>query len=114
MSKLLSLIDRVRLWHLRRKLREGVVVSNFIAKDVRRDILIVSVAKLGDGLILARVRTTNVLYASMNLAAVPDFGQPEELQVRSMWNWSGATWGGLPNGRTIAETSSGVDRKSDG
>lgn len=111
--KLLSIIDRLRLWHFRRKLREGVIISRFIAKDVRRDILIVSVAKLSDGIITARTRTTNVLYVARNLAAEQEFGQPEELQVRSMWKWSGAPWGGLPSGGSIAETSFVVDRQSD-
>lgn len=76
-------------------------MSRFIARDIRRDILIVSVARLDEGLIVARVRTTNVLYVSRGLMAEPAFEPPRELQLATMWEWTGQRWGGLPDGKSI-------------
>lgn len=67
-----------------------------VARDVRRDILIVSAAKLDEGIITGRVRTTNVLYLSRGLVPQPEFEPPRELLIKEMWNWTGKSWGGLP------------------
>jgi len=40
---------------------------------VRRDIQIVSAARIDEGFITVRVRTSNVLYVSKGLSAKPDF-----------------------------------------
>lgn len=94
---------RLRNWWRRRTLREGRVVSRFIARDVRRDILVVSAAKIDEGLITGRVRTTNVLYLSKGLVPRSEFGPPEELRLDELWHWSGKTWGGLPDGTSIVD-----------
>jgi len=54
-------------------MKEGVTLSKFVAPDVRRDIEVVSAARLHEGFITARVRTTNLLYVARKLAAQPDF-----------------------------------------
>ncbi len=93
----------IRLWWRRRKFREGRILSQFIACDVRRDILIVSAARLEEGIITGRERTTNVLYVAKGLGPQPVFGPPREIQIKEMWNWTGNTWGGLPDGTSIAD-----------
>ena len=83
--------------------REGEVLSRFIACDVRRDILVISAARIDDGIITGRVRTTNVLYVSKGLVPQPEFEPPRELRIDEMWHWTGKNWGGLPDGTSIAE-----------
>jgi hypothetical protein len=64
----MSVLKAIQRWSHRRRFREGRTLSRFIARDVRREILIVSAARLEEGIITGRVRTTNVLYVSN-----PDF-----------------------------------------
>lgn len=92
-----------RRWWRRRRFREGRVLSRFVAKDVRRDIVVVSAVRIDDGIIVGRVRTTNVLYVARGLAPQPDFEPERELHIDDMWRWSGQSWGGLPDGTSIAD-----------
>jgi len=97
------MFQSVQRWFRRRKYREGRTISHFIACDVRRDILIVSVARIDEGIITGRVRTTNVLYLSRGLVPEPAFEAPKELSIDNMWDWSGQSWGGLPDGTSIVD-----------
>lgn len=105
-----SLFEQWKRWSRRRTFREGAVVSRFIAHDVRRDVEVVSVAKLDEGIIVARTRTINVLYASKGLVPPAEFGPAVELRIDNLWDWSGAAWGGLPDGTSIASNA----RRRDG
>jgi hypothetical protein len=98
-----SILKVIQRWSNRRKFREGRTLSRFIARDVRREILIVSAAQLEEGFITGRVRTTNVLYVSKGLAPQPEFELPRELQIKEMWNWTGKSWGGLRDGTSIVD-----------
>jgi hypothetical protein len=89
-------------WLCRRWYREGRTLSRFIACDVRREILIVSAAKVEEGIVTGRVRTTNLLYVSGGLVPEPEFGPPRELRIKEMWHWTGQPWGGLPDGTSFA------------
>lgn len=96
---------QLQLWSRRRQFREGTTVSQFIARDVRRDIRIVSAARLDEGIITAMVRTTNLLYVARGLAQQPDFGPPAEIHIETMWDWTGQSWGGLADGTSIVDGS---------
>ena len=93
-----SIRDRVRRW----RYREGRTLSRFIAKDIRREILIVSAAKVEEGIITGRVRTTNLLYVARGLVLEPEFEPARELRIDEMWHWTGKSWGGLPDGTSLA------------
>jgi hypothetical protein len=93
-----SIRDRVRRW----RYRDGRTLSQFIADDVRRDIQIVSAARIEEGVLIGRVRTTNLLYRSRGLVPEPGFGPAQELRIDEMWHWTGQPWGGLPDGTSLA------------
>jgi hypothetical protein len=93
----------IQSWFRRRRFREGKTLSQFIARDVRRDIQIVSAARIADGIITARVRTSNVLYVSKGLTAQPDFEPAREMHIDEIWKWTGKSWGGQPDGTSIVE-----------
>jgi hypothetical protein len=97
------MFKNIQNWHRRRKLREGKTISRFIARDVRRDIQIVSAARIDDGFIIARIRTSNVLYISKGLVTEPEFEPEKEIRIDEMWKWTGKSWGGLPDGKSIVE-----------
>lgn len=101
------MFEEVRRWFRRRRFREGSTLSRFVARDVRRDVLIVSTARVDEGVITARVRTTNLLYVARGLAPQPEFEPPTELATEEIWKWSGQSWGGLPDGTSIVEHSRG-------
>ena len=90
--------DRFRRW----KYREGRTLSGFVAKDIRRDILIVSAARVVEGGITGRVRTMNLLYRSAGLVPESEFGPLQELRLGELWRWTGQPWGGLPDGTSLA------------
>jgi hypothetical protein len=91
----------VQSWWRRRRFREGKTLSKFIALDVRRDVLIVSAARVDEGIITARVRTTNVLYVSNGLMAEPEFEAEKEIEIDKLWHWTGKPWGGLEDGTSL-------------
>jgi uncharacterized SAM-dependent methyltransferase len=97
-KKLLAALKRRRL---HRTYREGRILSRFIARDVQREVLVVSVTELDDGVITARIKTTNLLYERAGLVEKSDFSAPERVPVDRLWKWSGASWGGLPDGTSI-------------
>jgi hypothetical protein len=97
------MFKKIQRWYRHRKFREGATLSGFVARDVRRDILIISAAKINEGIITGRVRTTNVLYLQRGLVSKPDFGPETELRIDEMWKWTGKSWGGLPDGTSIVD-----------
>ncbi len=94
---------RIRAWLRRRQFRDGQMLSRFIARDVRRDVLVVSAARVEDGIIIGSVRTTNLLYVSKGLIRQPDFEPAMELRSDDLWKWTGNDWGGLPDGTSLAD-----------
>lgn len=98
-----TMFQRIKRWLRHRKYHEGRTLSQFIAPDVRRDILIVSAARIDEGIIVGRVRTKNVLYVDRGLAPEPEFEPPQELHIDTMWKWTGQPWGGLPDGTSIVD-----------
>ena len=96
------MFNRVRNWLRRCRYREGRTLSRFIARDVRREILITSAARVGEGIVTGRVRTTNLLYRSRGLVPEVEFGPPRELRIDEMWHRTGPPWGGLPDGTSLA------------
>lgn len=98
------MLARLRAWYRRWKYRDGRVLSQFIARDVRREIRILSTAKLNEGIITGQMRTMNLLYTSHKLVPSPEFEPPRELDLDTMWQWSGKSWGGLPDGTSIVDT----------
>jgi len=97
------MLEKIQRWSRRRKFQEGKTLSQFIARDVRRDILIVSAARIDEGIITGHVRTTNVLYASRGLAPQPEFEPAKELHINEIWHWTGQSWGGLPDATSIVD-----------
>ena len=98
-----SMFEKIQRWSRRRRFREGRTLSQFIGRDVRRDILIVSAARIDEGIITGRVRTMNVLYVSRGLVPQPEFEPARELHIDEMWHWTGQSWGGLPDGTSIVD-----------
>ena len=88
-DELSNMFEKIQQWFRLRSFREGSPLSHFIARDVRRDILIVSTARLDEGIIRGRVRTTNVLYVSRGLIPQPEFEAARELHIDEMWHWTG-------------------------
>ncbi len=103
----MSILKAIQRWSHRLRFREGRTISRFIARDVRREILIISTARLEEGILTGQVRTTNVLYVSKKLIPRPEFEPLGELKIKDLWNWTGKSWGGLPDGTSIADRLSG-------
>ncbi len=85
---------KIRLWLWRRKYRPGRLVTCFLAPDIRRDIEVVDVSQLEAGIISAKIRTWNVLYAAKGLAPEPPFGDVRSVKIKDLWIWAGELWGG--------------------
>jgi hypothetical protein len=96
-----NMLQILHRWFRRRKFREGMTISRFIARDVRRDIVIISAARIDEGIITGRVRTTNVLYVANGLMRELEFEPPREIRIEEMWHWTGQSWGGLPGGASM-------------
>jgi hypothetical protein len=97
------MFERIQRWSRRHRFREGKTLSRLIARDVRRDILIVSAARIDEGIITGRVRTTNVLYTSRGIVPQAEFEPAQEISIDQMWHWTGKSWGGWPDGISIVD-----------
>jgi hypothetical protein len=97
------MFKNIRRWFRRWKFREGKTLSGFIAPDIRRDILIVSAARVDEGIITGRVRAMNALYFSRGLLPQPEFEPAQEIRIDEMWHWTGKSWGGLSDGTSIVD-----------
>ena len=91
---LLAFLHKLRLWHWKRRYRRGSVLTGFIACDVRRDVEVVDTSVIESGVISARTRTWNVLYAAKGIAPEPGFGDVRQVEIKELWKWSGRPWGG--------------------
>jgi hypothetical protein len=92
-------------WYRQQKYKNGTVLSRCIACDVRRDIKIISTERLNEGLVKCQIRTNNILYTFKGLVDEQDYGDPITIEISKMWVWSGQQWGGLPDGKSIADNS---------
>lgn len=90
----LPLLQRVRLWRLRRRFVEGATLARFVARDIKREVEVISADELVSGLVTVRARTWNVLYVSRGFCDEPAFGTPVRVDVDRVWTWRGATSGG--------------------
>lgn len=82
--------SHLRRWLRRRWYRPGRVVTRFVARDIRRDVLVIDASQIDAGIITVRVRTWNVLYAVKGLASVAPFGDVQTVELRALWAWAGA------------------------
>ena len=89
-----KLARKLREFYWRRKYRAGIVVTRFLAPDIRRDVEVVDSAEISSGVILGKVRTWNVLYASRGIREKPVFSETRRLDLEHLWDWSGEAWGG--------------------
>jgi hypothetical protein len=103
MNSIQNWFKRIQNWYRRRRYHEGKTLSRFIARDIRRDIHIISAARVEEGIITGRVRTTNVLYLYNGLIPQPEFEPARELRIDEMWLWTGKSWGGLPDWRSLED-----------
>ena len=93
----------IQRWFRRRRFREGRTLSQFIARDVRREIQILSAHRIDDGFVTVRVRTSNVLYVIYGLTAEPEFEPAKEMRLDEIWKWTGKSWGGMPDGTSLVQ-----------
>jgi len=88
-------LEAIRFWRRRRTYRRGMIVTRFIAPDIRRDVDVIDASRLADGIITARTCTWNVLYHLRNIQAKPGFSEPREIEIEQLWQWFGQSWGGV-------------------
>lgn len=88
------MFTRICRWYRRWVYRPGRVVSRFLAKDVRRDVLVVDTSEIDSDQITVRVRTWNVLHTVRGLSPLPPFGEARTVAISDLWTWSGQSWGG--------------------
>ena len=88
------MLTYLRRLYWKKTYRPGRIVSRFVAKDVRREVVVVEASQVDAGFISARIRTWNVLYAAENLTQKPPFGEVRRVEIGSLWNWTGPDWGG--------------------
>jgi len=96
-------IQNAKKWRRRRIYKAGMRISRFIAKDVKREIEIVSAEEIDDGFVMAKVRTYNLLYLSKRLTKKEPFSPAQRMAIDDLWKWTGKSWGGLPDGTSIVE-----------
>jgi hypothetical protein len=89
-----TVLYKLRVWYWRRRYRRGRVVTSFLAPDIRCDVEVVDTSRIESGVITARTRTWNVLYASRGIKPEPAFGDAKETPIKELWEWSGARGGG--------------------
>jgi hypothetical protein len=105
-------IKAIKEWRRREVYNPGEIISRFIARDVKREVRVISIDQISEGVIVGQVRTNNVLYLSKGFVKEQDFGEPMTLEIDTLWDWSGQPWGGMPDGRSIVDHL--MDEQDDG
>lgn len=103
LSFLKNYFERRKLERIRSVLQPGKTVSRFIAKDVRREVLVISNEEIDAGFVTVKIRTNNILYLRGGLIKESDFGPPERVAIDDLWRWTGKSWGGLADGTSIVD-----------
>jgi hypothetical protein len=106
------MIQQIQSWLHRRQYRVGRTLIRFVARDVRREVEILDITRLDESYITARIRTFNVLYVSKGLLPKTEFEVPREVAIGDLWTWTGQSWGGLPDGTSLAASVHGKPIKS--
>ena len=88
------MFDRVRKYLRRRRYVVGARLTKFLVPDIRRDVEIVDVAEVDSGIVIARIRTWNVIYVAKGLVDMPEFDEPTRISIEQLWEWRGESWGG--------------------
>jgi hypothetical protein len=91
---LLGALRKFRIRYWKRRYRTGRTFTRFIAPDIRREIEIIDTSHIESGVISARVRTWNVLYAVKGIKQPPPFDEPRTIEIKELWKWTGKPWGG--------------------
>ena len=91
---LAKLIKAFQRQHHRQKYQPGAHFSRFVARDIRREIIVVNAKEVDDGYIIAKCRTWNLLYAAKGIVPKPKFGEPKRMAIATLWEWKGPSWGG--------------------
>lgn len=102
-AKLKAYFESRKRERIKSVLQPGRTVSRFVARDVKRDIIVVASDEIDDGFVTVRMRTNNMLYIRNRLVAEHDFGPPERIAIANLWDWSGNPWGGLADGTSIVD-----------
>ena len=90
-------------WLRRWKYRPGRTLTKSIARDVRRDVRIVSADRIASGFITCKsIGTSNVLSVSSGLVGEVELESPQKIHIDNLWDWTGQTWGGLSDGTSLA------------
>jgi hypothetical protein len=103
LSFLKKYFERRKLERIRTVLRPGKTLSRFIAKDIKREVLVVSNEEIDDGFVTVKMRTNNILYLLGGLTKESEFGPPERIAIDDLWHWTGKSWGGLADGTSIVD-----------
>ena len=64
----------------------GQVISKFVARDIKREIRILSIDEINIGFVIIQRRTFNVLYMSKGLIEKQSFGLPKRIKVNQLWD----------------------------
>jgi hypothetical protein len=92
---LTSVLRQLRIAYWKRRYRVGRTVAHFIARDIRREIEVVDTSLIESGVILARIRTWNLLHASIRgIRQPPPFDEARVMEIKDLWTWTGKPWGG--------------------
>lgn len=89
-----ALLIKFRLWVWKRRYRPGRVITKFLAPDIRRDIEVVDVSQIDAGIISARIRTWNVLYAYRRNSPPPPYEDIREVNIKDLGEWKCESQGG--------------------
>ena len=70
---------------IRAAYHSGKPLARMIARDVRREFLVVGIDELESGFIVVQQRTQNLLGRSKSKGPGKVFGKPERIAIESMW-----------------------------
>ena len=81
---MIHLIQKIRNWYRRRVYKPGTVISRFVARDVRREVKIISVDGIDEDFIVGQVRANNILYLKRGLVQEQRYSDPVSLNITQL------------------------------
>lgn len=97
----MNIKQKFQLWLLKNKYQPNAEIKRFIARDIMRSIKVVSADRITEGILTVQIKTNNLLYNYKKITRPSNYGPPVEMRIKDLWKWTGAEWGGLPDGRSL-------------
>ena len=78
----------IQKFYYKFKYKQGALISQFVAHDIKLEIIVVDNSKIDHGLLLVQERFIDCIsFARDNNYNLPEFSEPKLVEIARLWKW---------------------------